>query len=259
MNFSQIILEPEQKQLFIQIVEAAKKVPRVERIIINTKLASNENWLTVGSIKESRDIDGVADGDLEELKRKRFLTLTYTKGDTDNYAVTPEGLQYYDWLMKPQGKPVERIQENIFRYFEFEDFKKEYAAAYKKLKQAEELLWSSDSDANFSAIGHHCREAMQEFADQLYNKVTGETSNEPKSHDKNRIKAVIETKKTEIGTTVPPFLDALYNYWDSISDLVQRQEHGAQKEGEPINWEDARRVVFQTANVIFELHRTIGK
>ena len=38
-------------------------------------------------------------------------------------------------------------------------------------------------------------------------------------------------------------------------DLVQRQEHGGQKEGEPLGWEDGRRVVFQTANVMVELHR----
>ncbi len=36
-----------------------------------------------------------------------------------------------------------------------------------------------------------------------------------------------------------------------------RQEHGAQKESETLQWEDARRVVFQTAMVMFELDRTL--
>jgi hypothetical protein len=39
---------------------------------------------------------------------------------------------------------------------------------------------------------------------------------------------------------------------------VQRQEHGAQKEGRPLVWEDGRRVVFQTAIVMFELDRALS-
>ena len=46
-------------------------------------------------------------------------------------------------------------------------------------------------------------------------------------------------------------------YWGTVSDLVQRQEHGAQREGKQLVWEDARRVVFQTANVMFEIDRSL--
>ena len=52
-----------------------------------------------------------------------------------------------------------------------------------------------------------------------------------------------------VGERDRAFLDALLTYWGTVSDLVQRQEHGAKKEGEPLMWEDARRVVFQTAIV----------
>jgi hypothetical protein len=50
----------------------------------------------------------------------------------------------------------------------------------------------------------------------------------------------------------------LLAYFGTVSDLIQRQEHGAQKEGEGLMWEDARRVVFQTALVMFELDRVLG-
>lgn len=244
--------------MFVQIVEAAKKVPREERLIINSKTTIGD-WLSIGGYgKDRTELEGIADGDLGELTNKRLLRITYSKGSTENFAITPEGFEYYEWLMKEMGKPVERIEQKMMQYFEFDDFKSQYSEAYEKLKQAEELLWSSDSDSNFSAIGHHCRDAIQEFADALYSQVFEEKSTAPKAHDKNRIKAVIENKKTEISTTVRPFLEALYTYWDALSDLVQRQEHGGQKEGEPLNWEDTRRVVFQTANVMFELHRTLG-
>jgi hypothetical protein len=48
------------------------------------------------------------------------------------------------------------------------------------------------------------------------------------------------------------------DYWGTVSDLVQRQEHGAQKQGAELTWEDARRVVFQTAIVMYEVSRALG-
>jgi hypothetical protein len=52
-------------------------------------------------------------------------------------------------------------------------------------------------------------------------------------------------------------LDALLAYWGTTSDLAQRQEHGAQKEGEVLTWEDSRRLVFHTAIVMVEIDRTL--
>jgi hypothetical protein len=43
----------------------------------------------------------------------------------------------------------------------------------------------------------------------------------------------------------------------TVSDLVQRQEHAGQREGEPLVWEDGRRIVFQTAIVMFEIDRSL--
>ncbi len=43
-----------------------------------------------------------------------------------------------------------------------------------------------------------------------------------------------------------------------MSGLVQRQEHGGQKEGAALRWEDARRVACQTAVVMFEIDRSLA-
>ena len=60
--------------------------------------------------------------------------------------------------------------------------------------------------------------------------------------------------QAEFGSSsVRAHLDAVIVYWGTVSDLVQRQEHGAAKEGEALTWEDARRVVFQTVNLFHEL------
>lgn len=90
---------------------------------------------------------------------------------------------------------------------------------------------------------------MQEFATALVDKFRPSDVASDKAHVVARIKAVLEEKKKRLGSTGKQFLDALVAYWGAVSDLVQRQEHGAQKEGSSLTWEDGRRVVFQTAMI----------
>ena len=54
-------------------------------------------------------------------------------------------------------------------------------------------------------------------------------------------------------------LKALVMYWGTVMDITQRQEHGSQREGGELTWEDARRVVFQTAVVMFEVDHALSK
>ncbi len=261
MDFSHIILEEEQKELFIEIVETVKKIPRDERMKMSMIKTFDGVWLTIPS-KDSGvyEINDIIDGDLDVLVNRGLLDLSYTSKGNEQYYIPPEGFKYYEWLMIRQGKPIERIEESTFKYFELGNFRKKYTEAYNKLRKAEEKLWASDTEESFTTIGHLCREAMQEFADQLYFEVFEEKSTEPKSHTVKRIRKVLKEKSSNLGETVENFLEALLPYWGTVSDLVQRQEHGAQKEkGEDINWEDSRRVVFQTANIMYELHRTLRK
>jgi len=261
MNFSNIILEKEQKDLFIQIVETIKAIPREKRTKMHLISGMSKKKLMIATTDHKRhDIENIVDGDLDILTKNNLLDISYTPKGDSKYVVTPVGFKYYDWLMKEMGKPIERIEKKTIRYFELDDFRVNYEKAYDKLKKAEEMLWSSDSEENFTTIGHLCREAMQEFADQLYYQKFGEQSPEKKSKTLNRIRAVIEEEKSNVGSTIEDFLlKGLYPYWKNINLIVQRQEHGAQKEkGEEINWEDSRRVVFQTTNVMFELHKSLN-
>ncbi len=255
MNFEYIILEPEQQDLFVQMVENVRSVPRENR---SPMVEANSNDGTC-LIMPKGNITGYAFGDPDALAAEGLLQFDYGSIGSKRYTITPIGYQYYDWLMKQKGKPVERVGKSVIRYLELDSFRSNYNEAYKKLKLAEEKLYASDSIDHFTAIGHHCREAMQEFADRLYADVFGKASPEPKPSTVNRLREVIERRGVEKGKTVKPFLEALVVYWGTLSDLVQRQEHGAQKEGESLTWEDARRVVFQTVNVMVELDRTVGK
>jgi hypothetical protein len=65
-------------------------------------------------------------------------------------------------------------------------------------------------------------------------------------------------RQAGLSKTDREFAAALLAYFGTTSDLIVRQEHAARKEGERLVWEDARRVVFQTASVMFELDRFLG-
>jgi hypothetical protein len=52
-------------------------------------------------------------------------------------------------------------------------------------------------------------------------------------------------------------LTALADYQDAVNAVIQRQEHGDQRPGNPLTWEDARAAVFQTANMLHEYARLL--
>ena len=152
----------------------------------------------------------------------------------------------------------QEVESTIMDYLNADPFRERYPDAHQKWTQASERLWASDSEHELTVIGHLCRESMQAFATALVER------HEPPAVDPDRqlvvarIRAVLDLHRDQLGATELPFLDALLVYWGTVSDLVQRQEHGAQREGKPLIWEDGRRVVFQTANVMFEIDRSLG-
>ncbi len=108
-------------------------------------------------------------------------------------------------------------------------------------------------------IGHLCRKAMQEFASALITKFNPPNVNLDPVKTVARVRAVLEHRASTLGSTEKTFLDALLPYWGTVVNLVQRQEHAGQEEGEPIVWEDGRRVVFQTAVVMFEIAGAVSR
>ena len=153
-------------------------------------------------------------------------------------------------------QPLERTEQGLRSYIESDSFQKKYSLAYGRWKEAEKLLWESDSDRQLTTIGHCCREAIQAFATALVDYYQPPIVDTNKSRDITRIKAVINH---HLGTLEQDFLAALISYWQSVSGLTQRQEHGAQKEGGQLIWEDGRRVVFQTAVLMYEVDRSLSR
>ena len=65
---------------------------------------------------------------------------------------------------------------------------------------------------------------------------------------KNRLRAVVACRRDALGEAKAALLVALAEYQDAVNDIVQRQEHGDQKSGEPPN-----------PNVLFELGMRIAE
>jgi hypothetical protein len=110
---------------------------------------------------------------------------------------------------------------------------------------------------NATRIGHDCREAMMAFASSLAEQHGVGLDARPEQTVR-KISAVVDHHRLVHGDTTAAFLDALIVYWGTVSDLAQRQEHGASKQGEPLGAEDARRVVFYTGLVMYELDWSLG-
>lgn len=250
-----ITLEPEQEQLLLKIVEAARSVPRAERTKFICMQTFAGSFLSHPGLSASET--QVYRGDIEALGRADLLAVGSGSSGSLNFDITPLGFRYYEFLRKEIRKPVERIGAIIRDHLDAQTFAQRYPEAYARWRSAEELLWSADTEEQYTTIGHLCREAVQSFATALVERFEPPGATTDVKRTVARLRAVLDVKAAQLPSTVSPFLEALLAYWGTVNDLIQRQEHGAQKEGEPLVWEDGRRVVFQTAVVMFEIDKAL--
>lgn len=251
-------LQREQEALLESLVEAARNVPidKRERFVAPSAGDGNRPTLTHPGLP-----DGglrVYLGDVEALAQEGLVSLARSpQGTALTVDVAPRGYALYKEMRLRSGQPLREIESTVMDYLNAEPFRDRYPEAHQKWSQASERLWSSDSERELTVVGHLCREAMQAFATALVERHQPLGVDQDRQHVVARIRAVLHLHRERLGATAVPFLDALLVYWGTVSDLVQRQEHGAAREGESLIWEDGRRVVFQTANVMFEIDRSL--
>ena len=242
-------LEPEQEQLLVEIVEATNNAPR-----------SKQHWHLGGEYIGPNGFQGpwgvreVLPDDIHTLDRLGFLKATHLNYVYGNdYVVTLAGRRYYAALKERATEPVER-QEQQVRQFLASDLLRELApAAYEKWSEAEKLLWAADSEKELTTIGHKVREAMQAFATALVERHRPQEVNPDPTKTLDRVSAVLMLYRPSLGERRTALFDALFGLWRAAVELVQRQEHGGQKENEPLEWQDGRRVVLQAAVVMYEI------
>lgn len=251
-------LEEPQVRLLSDLVEASRRVPTDQRRdFIAFRVISGDPRLPLRHPGfRGEDVYLAHPQDIEILRQVGFITFTSSNKDLLQFFVHPQAFRYYEESKRQAGGPVERVETEVRRWIESDSFRREYGEAYAKWAKAEDLLWAADSGEQLSAIGHHCREAMQGYATALVNRYNppGVTTDLAKSVA--RLRAVLEAARLD-SEKEQAVLDALIVYWGAVSALVQRQEHAGQKEGRPVTWEDARRSVFQVMMVMFEIARSL--
>jgi hypothetical protein len=143
-----------------------------------------------------------------------------------------------------------RFERSVAEYVNAEGFRRTHPEAYRKWTDAHTLLETAP-DRLATQIGHLCREAIQEFTDELVRQHNLGPFESNKT--KNKISAVFGAREG-VSPSVRSATTALAAYWDAVSDLIQRQEHGA-----GLAAEDSRRVVFLTMFVMREVDLALSR
>jgi hypothetical protein len=199
--------------------------------------------------------------DFQELIATRLLRKVRQTGSGATaqwyLSISPAGFRQYAEIKDRQGEAIERVEAEI-RFYLDREIRRRYPEAFAALSHAEELVWSSDPESSATKVGHDCREAMQAFANEIVRRleppdVMADAGPTPK------IRAALRAAGERLGSTEGEALEALVAWWSSLNDLANRQEHGAQREGQQLVFEDSRRLVFMTAVAISEIDRSLSR
>jgi len=250
-------LLPEHEELLKKLVEAHRSVPldRRQKFMMHRFLGGIEFIQHPGLPGGRLD---VFHGDVEILAEQNLLTVSYNSSGNSIYDVHPRAYRYYEVLQERAGNPIQRIEKEIVAYLDSEDFQRRHPKAFRHWTDAAKLFVSADSESQWTTVGHHCREAILEFASDLIDEHNLTSQFPERNKTVDRIRAVLDVHKNQLGETTTEALDALVQYWRTVNRLIQRQEHGSQAAGRPLTWVDARRVVFQSAIVMFEIDSAVS-
>jgi hypothetical protein len=258
MVFDDLDLMGEQEDLLVSLVEAARNVPSDDRQNFLHISTNGPDLLFHDGFAGARQRQVVTQ-DLDILASAGLLDMSYNSAGNREYWILPRGYRYYEFLKTRAGDPVAQIEADVTKLIQSDDFSGRHPDSHAKWLAAAQLVWQADSEKETTAVGHYCREAVQAFASELVQRFDITNVDANPAHDVARIRAVLEAARSKVGNADRQVLDALLGYWGAVSDLAQRQEHGSQKEGEPLTWEDSRRLVFLTAVLFYEFDRTMNR
>ena len=125
--------------------------------------------------------------------------------------------------------------------------------AHQKWRTAFDL-YELDPVLHATRIGHDTREAILEFANDLVREHA--VAIDAEAGTKKKIRAVFDAQ-ADMSRDKRYVAETLIDYWHAVSNLAQRQEHAASRDRAPLSEDDARRVIFQTLNVMVEIDREL--
>jgi len=246
-------LHPDVAGYLVRFAEDARTVDRARRMF-----HAFDTFGTVGL--EIQTPSGtsmeVAEQDIRTLAECGYIRAeNFNTSGTFDFYVTESGFLAATEL---GGAPdtFENVEANMLRVLDDDEFRTRHPNGYARWQSAARLA-AEDPVGNATKIGHDSREAMQFFATSMLAKAAVD-SDDPPDKTVARIRAVLDARRDELSEKEAAFLDALMSYWGAMVDLAQRQEHGGQKQGAPLNAIDSERLVLQTAVVMFEIDRAIA-
>jgi hypothetical protein len=237
-------------------VPATRRLPEREITIDAGTREALERWITVRKRAGVRATAPLFCTLAADAKGRRLHT-SYVRELLSDKAlslgidrrVTAEGLRRSgrEHRARSQG----RLEAQIGQYLDEESFRLRYPDAYEKWQSALDLF-AVNPERHATRIGHDCREALLSFVDAALEAQNAEPMLGAGTVDK--LRALIK-KAEPRSRSVVAHCDALVAYWGTVSDLAQRQEHAAGRKGDALRAEDARRLIFHTMLVMFEVDR----
>ncbi len=247
------LLLPEQADLLGSLVGLARQQSGVTR---HFSVVEHLMGIVIASDK-GVELEDASMPNLRVLEHAGLVGLTETATRMWQLWVTPRGFEYDQRRLGGFGQPLIGLQTEVTTYLDRQAFVDRHPASHAAWQRATASLWADDAETRISSIGHDCREALQAFATELL-ALTGVTGADPDtSHTKNRIRSALSARRDRSGTSMAA-LEALSGFVDAIVPAIQQTEHAGQKQGQPLTWEDARRVAFLTCVAMYELDRAVA-
>ncbi|MFA6980774.1 MAG: hypothetical protein WC209_15740 [Ignavibacteriaceae bacterium] len=250
-------LEMHQNVIISSIIEAHRSLPVEKRVEFFVTIDSGgTSMLHPSFLNGFQDVSIV---DLKMMDSVGYIKIDSSNSPHVNFSFNPtmKGIKYYEFMKQNYVDSFQHVDSEVIDYLYSSNFPIKYQNAFAKWKEAENLLWKAENQINYSTIGHLCRESVQEFIDVLIIQYNLVEQYPDKTKTKTRFDGILGYNRDKIGKTVLKFLTAYNDYWYNLIDIIQRQEHSGLKEGEKLGFEDARRVVFHTAILFYEINKII--
>lgn len=162
-------LDDAQAELLISLCEAARRQTKTSK----ESFVAVRTWggaVIRHPLLNNGSIDQFHWPDLETLYGYGLVQGNLGQHDL-RFDVSPAGLEHFEKLMEARGQPTVRLQETVRRLLDSTWFDSAFPDAMNLWRKAEVLYWEDRSGEHATAIGHHCREAMQLFGVSFANTV----------------------------------------------------------------------------------------
>jgi len=140
-----------------------------------------------------KDHPGAYPADVDLLARYGLISARY-QGQRVAIDVTPKGFEFYAKQKDSDEQPFATVEHELRSFIDASALQTVFPEAIAKWRQAEALLWRAEASNELTAIGHHCREAMQLFASALERRYDVGDRQSDASKTIARIRAIIASR-----------------------------------------------------------------